>query len=391
MKRSLSLALAVLVLAAASPLAFANEETEVYRQIYLDAVGLQQKYAAALNLVGLQDRSVAPILSEALTELVREQQSYSGAVDRELYGTTLRLLCSALGDYKYDDAAPSLWDVVSQAADPLARAEALIALGKIRATDYAERIALILRNLDIAPGPDKLADEQVAYGAILSLEKLRDPRGFMPVFYATDAWYTLRVRQQAERSLPNIVADPTDAVIELLRTEPPARQLFALKLSAASKAAPDRRIKAALVGLQVTQTAATQDKATALALSDVRKYAIRSLIALRATGAEEVPLAVQSYTNGYDDEERLLALQALGVNAGDEAATALRDIILKLDREQKSGITDETRNRMAKAAIENAGIAKNRAVRAALLAVIANDKWSGGVILAAQTALKAIP
>ena len=389
MKRSFYAIL--LALAVTAPLAFASEEAEVYRQIYKDAGSLQQKYSAALSLVGLGDRNVAPILSDALDDLLLRQSGYYVGTDKELYASAVKLLCSALGDYKYGEAAASLWAVVQQLPDPLARAEALMALGKVHAVEYVERIALMLRNLDMGPGPDKIADEQVAYGCILALDKFRDPRGFMPVFYATDAWYTLRVRQQAERSLPNIAADPTDAILELLRTESAPRRLFALKLSASSQAPAERKIKAALLALGVAQKDAPRDRTEAKDLAELRKLALRVLIACKSTAAEGVDLAVFAYDNGFDDEERLLSLQSLGTNATDAAATALRDIILRLDRDQKSGITDDTRNRMAKAAIEYAGLTKNHIVKAALMAVASNEKWSGSIIQAAQTALKALP
>ena len=68
----------------------------------------------------------------------------------------------------------------------------------------------------------------------------------------------------------------------------------------------------------------------------------------------------------------------------------MRDIIVKLNEDEKAGLSDETRDRMAKAAIENCAVAKNKIARPALLAVTFDDKWSGGIILAAQTALKAL-
>lgn len=388
MKRLLCLVMVFLVSTAF--VAVANEEAEVYRQIYKDAQTLQQKYAAALNLIQLQDREIAPILSEALADLLRTQNNYVEASDKELFGRTVKMLATALGDDKYDDAAPSLWGVVQQVSDPLARSEALIALGKIRALDYAERIALLLRNLDIAPGPDRDSDEKTAYGCILALEKLKDPRGFMPVFYAVDSWYTLRVRQQADRSLPNIVADPTDLIMDLIRTESADRKLYALKESTISQAPADRKITADLLALSVGQATLPRDRTEAKVLADLRKLAFRSLITLKATIEDEVDPAVTSYNSGFDDEERLLALQALGVNAGDKAAAALRDILLKLDSDQKSGIADETRNRMAKAAIENAAATQNHMVRAALIAVASDDKWSNSIIYAAQNAAKGI-
>jgi hypothetical protein len=387
MKRIASI---VLVLALGVVFGFADETTEIYKILYQQAEGLPQKYAAALNLVGLNDKSTAPVLASALDELIATQKNYQAGVDQELYAQTVRLLCQALGDYKYEASASSLWTVAQDVADPLAEAEAIMALGKIRDLDYAERIALKLRDLNFQPTADRDAGEKVAYGCIVALDKLKDSRGFSPVFFAADAWYSQRVRQQAAQSLPNIADDPTDAIKAILGSESPDRQLRALMAETASKAKSDRKIEAAILALNLGHLKVPHDKSEAKTLSDLRKLALRSFIAYKATGADPVDGCSSSYANGLDDEERLFALAALGVNGSDPAASALRDILLKLNEDQQAGVTDETRNRMAKAAIDAASSSKNKLVKPALVAISIDEKWSGGVIAAAQVALKAM-
>jgi HEAT repeat protein len=372
-------------------LVFADETAEVYKRLFLQAQGLSQKYAAALNLVQLQDPSVAPALSDALTQLISTQKNYAQASDKELYARTVRIVAQALGDYKYLDAAPSLWDAVQQVPDPLVKAEALMALGKMHALDYAERIALLLRDLDFKPTQDPDYGEKVAYGAIFALEKLKDIRGFSPVFFASVGWYSPRVRQEAAQALPNIVDDPTDPIMAIIQNESSDRKVLALKAELNSNAPNDRKIQAAVYALSIGQKMAPVDPTDARYLANLRKLALNTLIVLKAQVDASVPFCVYSYNNGYDDEERLLALAALGANGTDPAAAALRDIILRLDSDQQAGISDETRNRMAKAAIENAALTRNKLLKPALISVAADDNWSGGILLAAQKALKVMP
>lgn len=381
-------ALAVLTMAAA--IGFADETTEIYQMLYQQADGLPQKYAAAVSLVGLNDKATAPILGTALEELLLDQQSYTAGVDQELYGSTIRIISQALGDYKYLPAAPFLWDVTQNVPDTLAKAEATMALGKMRALDYAERIAINLRDLNLKPTADTDVGEKLAYGDIIALDKLKDVRGFAPVFFATDAWYSLRVRQQAAQSLPSIALDPTDPIKDILANESSVRMVRALKAETESKAANDRKVEAAVLALNLGHLKAAIDKNEAKVFSDLRKLALRSLIAYQAKGPAPVDGCANSYAKGFDDEERLIALGALGVNGGDEAAKVLRDIILKLNDDQKAGLSDETRTRMARAAIESAAATKNKLIKPALLAVSINNKWSGSVILASQNALKAM-
>ncbi len=382
-------ALALLLIGAASVLA--DEVVEVYRRIYVEAVGPSQKYSAVLSLVQLKDRSIAPILGEALQDLMRTQNSYASSTDLELFARTVRIVSTALGDFKQLDAAPALWDVVQQVRDPLAKAEALIALGKMRALDYAERISLLLRDMNMSPPADRDSGEKLAFGAIICLEKMKDSRGFSPVFFAADAWYTQRVRQQAERSLPLIADDPTDAILQILSIESPARRIRALASELASRASSDRKVETAVMALNLGHEKVPIDRAEARLFADLRKTALRGLIALKAKGAGPVPGCAASFAKGYDDEERLLGLAAFGANGEDPAATALRDILLRQNAEQQSGLSDETRNRMARAAIDNAALSKNPIVKIALISIAANDKWSGGIILAAQNAIKALP
>lgn len=383
--------LAFVLCASAASAALADETSEVYLMIYKQAVGISQKYSAVLNIVGLGDKETAQSLGYALEDLLRDQETYSSRADQEFYGRTVRLVAQALGDYKYSAAAPFLWDVAKQVPYPLARAEALISLGKIRALDYAERIALLLRDLNLKPTADRDEGEKIAYGAILALDRLKDVRGFSPVFFAAEGWYSQRVRLQAARSLPNIAADPTDPILQIIKDESAARKARALRAESDSSAPPERKVLAAVAALAKGHTDVPNDKNESKDLADLRKLALRMLVAQKAKADEAVDGLVASYEGGFDDEERLLALAAMGASGSDTAAGALKSIILKLDEEQRSGVTSESRNRMAKAAIENAGLTKNKAVKSALISVVSNDKWSGGIILAAQTAIKAIP
>jgi hypothetical protein len=388
MKRIL---LAFVLCASAASAAVADETSEVYLMIYKQAVGISQKYSAVLNIVGLGDKETAESLGYALEDLLRDQETYSSRADQEFYGRTVRLVAQALGDYKYAAAAPFLWDVAKQVPYPLARAEALISLGKIRALDYAERIALLLRDLNLKPTADRDEGEKIAYGAILALDRLKDVRGFSPVFFAAEGWYSQRVRLQAARSLPNIAPDPTDPILQIIKDESAARKARALRAESDSSAPSDRKVATAVAALAKGHTDVPTDKNESKDLADLRKLALRMLVAQKAKADEAVDGFVASYEKGFDDEERLLALAAMGASGSDAAAGALKSIILKLDEEQRSGVTSESRNRMAKAAIENAGLTKNKAVKSALVSVVSNDKWSGGIILAAQNAIKAIP
>lgn len=391
MKRLSSLViLAAFAFGLAAPALFGDEMTEVYRQIYEQSTTLQDKYNAVQNLIALDDRSVAPILSDALEELLRTQDSYRTATDKTLYGRTVQLVASGLGQYKYGDAASFLWDVVQQVPDPLAQAEALMALGRMRALDYADRVAKMLSDLDLTPTADADSGEKLAFGCIVALDKLKAPQGFAPVFYASDGWYSQRIKQLALKSLPDITDDPTDAVALIVRTEGVDRKVRALQLELGSAAPAERKSATAIQALAIGHLQADPNRpAEAKAFAELRKTALRGLVQLRAADPAAVDPESQSYAKGYDDEERLLALQALGLNGGDQAAKVLADILKTLNGDVRNGLLDESRTRMARAAIAAALNTKNPGLRAPLMLIANNNLWSGSVINDANAALKA--
>ncbi|MFZ4618436.1 MAG: hypothetical protein ACOYM2_19905 [Rectinemataceae bacterium] len=390
MKRNVFLPAIIATLAfVVSPLAFGDETFEVYRNIYHDSRSLQDKSAALRNLIALEDRGVAPILAEAFVDLLNSQKAYKESSEKALYCNTLRFVSASLGDYKYGDAAVFLWQAVEQIDDPLVRAECLMSLGKVHATDYAEKISLLLRNLNMGPSVGGAeGGEKIAYASIISLGDLKDIRGFSPVFFASQGWYSQRVRSQALRSLKDITEDPTDVVQVILWEEDPVKKCLALELELASKASTERKVASAVFGLSCghAQYDANQ-KTEAKDFSKLRKVALTGLIQLRGKSVEAVPLEYLSYVNGFDEEERILGLLALGVNGVDSAAVVISNLLMGLNTDVMGGVSDVVRNRMVKAAIEAAASSKNPIVRPALASVQNNMKWSNSIIIAAKGAL----
>jgi hypothetical protein len=390
--KNLPRTLAVLILVGfVAQTALADEMTYVYQRIYTNATTLRQKEAAVTAITAQNDAETAPVLAFVLEDLVKTGVNVrEGSPDREIWSHMLRVVIGNLGNFRHVESAPFVWDAEEQSKDPLVRAEALEALGNMRAVEYAEKISLILRNLNFSPAPDSEAGEKVAYGAILALEKLKDPVGFAPVFFASDGWYTKRVKDQALRSLPNIADDPTEPVRAILASEVPDRKIKALDLELGSKAPDAKKIEIARMALDQGHALSPRDRAEGTKLKDLRVGGIRGLITLKAGGGTSTARLRESYKLG-DMDEQLLALQALGTDASDVSAQTLAEILLDLDSLQRSGVTDENRTRLALAAIQYAGATKNRVVRPSLTAISMNEKWSGSVIRAAQDTLKALP
>jgi len=389
-KRTFAAAIAIAA-AAMGPAAAvrANELTVVYGQILDNAVTMQQKYSAVLAISAVNDPELAPLFAKALEDALLAGGSARPGTERELYDRLIRILVKYLGEWKYTDSAPFVMRAMDETDEPLTKSDALIALGTMRATEYAEKVSLLLRNLNFEPTRDTDSGEKIAYGAVICLERLRDPRGFQPLFYASDAWYGKRVREQAARSLPNVLADPTDAINELIRIETPDRRLRLLDLEIASSAPADRKASVAATALSEGIKLSPRNKAETASLVELRKAAMNALVALKVRDGRSAQDLAEAYRIG-DVDERLVALRAMGADGSPSTVAILKSILVTLNDQQRAGLNDETRNRLARAAIQNAAIARSKDFVPVLTAMSLNEAWSNSVMGAASDALKAI-
>jgi hypothetical protein len=183
-----------------------------------------------------------------LTQLLLEQPNLRSAAEKEAADASARLLAGLLGDSKYAAAAKDLWRVVENFENPLVKADALIALGQTRSTELFPFVLRTLSDLNLRPSTDPEAGEKIAYGAVIAMEKYRMIDGYAPVFFASAGWYSRRVKEQAARTLPFIVDDPSEALSAIIRSGTYDVKLLALEKENASKASADAKAGVAWSG-----------------------------------------------------------------------------------------------------------------------------------------------
>ena len=387
--RNIKILALVVALTAASGIAFADETIRVYGIILAEAETIDQKYAAASSAAALDDPAIAPYLADALDWVLGARSSIKSGPERETYERLSRVLLKGLGDAKYSNAADSAMRAAEDSPDPLTKAEALIALGSMRAVEFAERISLILRDLNNQPTTDRDAGEKVAYGCILALEKMRSPLGFSPLFFASEGWYSKRVRDQAELSLTILLDDPSDAISALLAVESPPRLIRAFELEIRSTASPAGKAQIAALALARGISYSPRNKIEQNQLAELRIKAMNFLSTVGPGNGSTAQNIAEAYRIGTFDE-RLVALKALGTEKTALSAVALRDIILDIDSAQRAGLVDETRNALMKSALQNAAINTSKELAPAIQTVLINAGWSSGILTLASTAQKAL-
>jgi hypothetical protein len=378
-----------LMLAALTIPVFANDAVRVYGRLLSEVSTVQQKYAVASSIVNLNDPAAASYFADALDWALSSRSAIRTTSERETYEQLTRMLLKSLGDWRYTNAADSVMRAVVDSPDALTKAEALIALGNMRAVEFAERISLMLRDLNNEPTADSEAGERIAYGCVLSLERMRSPLGFAPLFFASEGWYSKRVRDQATRSLPLILDDPSAAISDLLKVETPPRMIRALDLELRSKAPDKAKVEVSKLALSMGIKASPRTRTEQNQLSELRAKAMNALAAAGAGDGSAASDIAEAYKIGPTDE-RLVALKALGADKSTPTAVVLRDIILGLNSDQLAGVVDETKNALMRAALQNAAISANKELMPAVQLVVFNNGWSSGILTLASAAQKAL-
>ena len=373
----------VLMIAAAALSFAATEEVQVYEFLYNAAPTNAGQLDILQNMAESRLTGAGEFYAKALRKLISEYNNIKDVTQRNAADEQATLLSALLGAEKYTQAAADLWLVVDTFSAPLVKAEALMALGKIRATNYLPQVIRVLESLNTSPTADRLNGERIAFGAIIALEKYQDPSGYLPVFFASTGWYSDRIRSQAVKSLPFISQDPTPYMMEIVKGSGynyPTKY-GALRTIEASKASNKDKVGVAVAALGEGWRSATSDVALRNTLTDMRKMAISMINRYKTDDEAIYPLLERCYTQGVDTQEKLSAIAALASQGSDESMRRLAKFLADLNDKRRSNNIRPEDEQMVRAIIPALGQTGRSNVlegRAALTAVGASN-WTPAV------------
>jgi hypothetical protein len=374
----------------------ASEELELYTYLYNGALTNSEKLGILQNVAELNVSGAGEFYAAALRQLVTGYQSINSVTEKSAADKQAVLLAELLGAEKYTDAAPDLWRTVEIFTDPLVKAEALMALGKMRAAAFLPQVIRLLTALNTTSTPDRLTGERIAFGAIVSLEKYQDPSGYLPVYFASLGWYSDRIKNQARKSLALISEDPTEFMTEIIKGSGYTYEvkLAALQSIEGSGVPNAAKSGAAVAALGEGWRSATADVRERGILNQFRKLAI-SMINRYGTEDEAVyPLLERSYKqfadrNDGDRDEALDAIVTLAALQSDESARRLSSFLMTISQKLQSGTLTRKDEDLVREIIPALGRTGRSSARAALSSVTALN-WTPAVKDLAREALQKI-
>ena len=367
---------------------FPDEATEVWAKVYKHAPSLQQKYAVMLNIVELDNRDVISLLIEALDDL----NNQSIELDKKeivIQNDLKSLIVNELGDLKASEAGPYIYRTVKEAEDPFLKGEAISALGKTGAKVYTRNIALILKNLTLYRGDDLRGEEAIAFGCIVALERLKEPEGYAPVFYALNDGFSRRIKKIAKRALLNIMEDPSEILKDILINESKLNiKLNALKAENNSNAPAEKKINIAYAALEQGLNVKPPDIKGRTYLRELRMLALEMFSGNKADDSEIVPSIEKVLYMDSNFGEKMNAIEALRVMSNDDAAKAMNRFLAHQNSRQGSGVT-ASNNRLVIATIRAIGNANSNVGTHELLMAKYLD-YPASVVREADKAIKAL-
>lgn len=365
----------------------AGDRSEVWKRMYNRAFTIEQQYAIMQNIVAMDDPSLIDVLDSALADQISSLEDNLNRTEMAQKEELMRLIVNELSSLKAEESAGTIFTLYNTVDNHILKADCLVALGNIRAIDLVPQISTILRNLNFNTSDNVQVAEILAYASIISLERMRDINGFEQVFYASQGWYTRRVKERAAEALASISSDPTEPILDIMggaysdyRTK-----LIALQVQNASEAPLENKSKAAVLALSEGLRYSANDKTEGDQLSKLRQEAMIALINNGYKDPEIVPNLSKTYDRAIDISERLIAIQALGSNGSNEAIAFMSDIMTEFNDRQLSGIAaDQTELIYIRQFISSLGYSGNVNAKPVLLEVQFSDYTPAIVRLAKE-------
>lgn len=328
----------------------------------------------------------------ALKKLLNEYRNIDGVTEKKNAEDMAKFLCQKLADAGHAESGPDFWRTEQVFSDPLVKAEALRALGKVQAADYLPLVVQLLTDINNAPDADRQVQEQIAYGAIESLESYKDSSGYIPILLASTGRYSQRVRDRAEKALPNIVDNPTEPIISVIKssTYDYRTKLTALQVLEASKVTTQQKSTGAVAALAEAWRNTTNRQTDRSILVQIRKLSLDMIYRYGTEDTNVYQYLERSYREGSDRNEQLSAIAALSALATDDSVRRLGAFLNDINSKLQSDALGDEDWVMARAIIPALG-ATGKPLAKSYLTVTRGLSWTSAILRLVDDALKKIP
>ncbi len=390
--RIITIFLVLLFVAASVP---ANEVSAVWTRLFRRSVSLSQKSNIMASIVEQHNRDMIPVLMEALEEQVGSLEGSGDVTARLQVSDYTKMIIKELGRLKANEAATYIWQIVEAVDDPFLKGEAIIALGKVGARQYTNKLNLLLRNLNFNLGniQDQRKNEIVAFALVIALERLKQPESYSPLFFASTGWYSSQsgVRAKAGESMLTILDDPTEQLMQIIKDNKEYDiKLAALVAGSKSKAGDANKAALAVLALSEGLQASPMNPTEKIQLKSLRVLALNVLETVSVKPEEAIPymnkmLIAYRTERLFEIDEMVDLFETFGTFPSDTSVKAQTEFLAYLTDRKESGRVIDLR--ISKSSIIAIGNTRNPLGFEELTNVQYSDSWENSVKREAKNAL----
>ena len=400
MRRTKLTVLTLLLLAVVgSQFAVANEVAAIWTRLYERARTLDQKQKIMVNIVEQHSRDMIPVLTEALDEEVRTLRNTANVTEASQKNALMKMVVKELGRLKARDAAPIVWETVEAVDEPLLKGEALVALGSMGGRQYADEMAMMLRNINFNYDEieNQRKNEIIAYSLVMALGRLKAEVGYTPVFFAAQGWYSgqSQVKQLAERVLQQMVDDPTEQLLTILiENSDYELKLAALRASEESTAPETGKARVAAAALNEGLKYSPKNQIENRQLKTIRLNALRMLRKYPQPENQTLinnmaqMLRLYRVDRVFAEDEMITLLEAISTFSGEEVARPLAELMAYYNERRE--FTSPDSYRIVRALIQAMGDVGHVAGLEELTIITISEYWEGSIQREAQAAIDQI-
>lgn len=373
----------------------ANETVDVWSQMYREAASDSQRRMVMIKIMELKNKDFAPLLQTALDDLYNRRIEAGTTTERSAKIDLCRMLVRELGNLKASDASLRIYAIYNEINDPLLRYECAIALGNLRANDYAFKLIRDLADLNLAPDLKNPRPKEIqAFGLVQGLDSLRSPLSYEVLFLASTGWYSnnSKVKDLARAALTKITDDPSENLGPIiLHNESIKIKLEALDAESNSKASSTNKAAVARVALRAGLDFAAKNSNENADLSRLRKQALSLLTSTSDHDKASVPLLAEiiarDANNDATYDETLQSLAVAGYNASDEAAKLLNDRLEYYNERQRNEVISPRDKILVREVIAAMKRAKNPLNKTVLFKTANLEIYDSAILREARDAL----
>jgi hypothetical protein len=365
----------------------ADGDADSYMNQFNTVGTVVEQLAVVESAVG-QNIDANEFYASALNRLIAEYPSIKTAQEISAANEMAQTLVRILSEAKYTDSASDMWRTITVFSSPIIKAECLISLGAMQATDFLPQVVQTLKDVNTKGPVNRLSGERIAYGAIVSLANYNDPSGYLPVFFAANGWYSNWVKKSAGEALPQLQNDPAEQLITVI-TDPAytyEQKLLALQTLEKSSTEDANKANAASIALAQGWRGSSPIPDIQSGIVRVRKVAI-SMLAKYGTPDENVAETIgflnRSYRHGVDEEEQFITIDAMAKIANDDAVKNLGIYITDINERHIRKVFNKSDERRIRALIVGIGNTHNQNAKPYLQSTLGVD-WTKPILKLAK-------